>query len=276
MEKLNAEALAQLVAEQRLSSGQRKTIADALMRAGQVPAKLIHVLDQLPVCTRAYREGLGLSLDAAAVEIGIPTSVLHGFENGSDSRMQTLKSIAAWLEVKQSTQCERPVEITVASMDPAARIAALEAEVAGLTERILRLFQDGGPYRVGRWTREVTHDEPCDCDPDGEWVGDSCMENSPWVYAVFSDEHERLQAILILPRVPPVPASHDPMSPMMALEALEENEELRDQLAAANDVIVGFLGAAAVGQFGTRRAQDVALCGCYIGPGSTGHSCGGA
>lgn len=24
----------------------------------------------------------------------------------------------------------------------------------------------------------------------------------------------------------------------------------------------------------TRRAHDVALCGCFIGPGSSGHSCG--
>lgn len=270
------------------------------------------VLDQLPACTRACREAAGLSVEAAALEIGIPTSVLHGFENGTDSRMQTVKRVVAWLETRQETQTGRLVRIEVDPLDgppvpPDEDLTDMElmaesiarddgtynagwfvansvpklftalrstrSTVERLTERLLRLFQDSGPYRLGCWTRDATHADPCDCDPDGEWVGDQCMENSEWVYAVFAEEGDRLRAILMLPHLPPPPSDHDPM---MAFDSNETRliAELRDQLAGANDVIVGFLGAAAVQQFGTRRAQDVALCGCYIGPGSTGHSCG--
>ena len=85
-------------------------------------ARLIQVLDQLPACTRACRESEGLSVETAAAEIGIPASVLHGFENGTDSRMQTVKRVVAWLEGMQSAHLERPVEIVVEP--PAPRPAA--------------------------------------------------------------------------------------------------------------------------------------------------------
>lgn len=44
-----------------------------------------------------------------------------------------------------------------------------------------------GAYMVGKWTEAVVHVEECDCDLDAETVGDRCMANSNWSWALLED-----------------------------------------------------------------------------------------
>lgn len=45
-----------------------------------------------------------------------------------------------------------------------------------------------GAYMVGKWTERIDHVEPrCDCDLDAETVGDRCMANSDWSWALLED-----------------------------------------------------------------------------------------
>jgi len=43
-------------------------------------------------------------------------------------------------------------------------------------------------FTVGKWTDDVRHAEPCDCDLDEEQVGDRCIEASDWYWALMKDE----------------------------------------------------------------------------------------
>lgn len=61
--------------------------------------------------------------------------------------------------------------------------AALEAFY---TDQGRQLRQLG--YHIGKWTANVAHAEPCDCNLDEEWVGDACIENSVWCWALLRDE----------------------------------------------------------------------------------------
>ena len=67
--------------------------------------------------------------------------------------------------------------------------AALD-EIDSLSRRnamLGRLLAAHGPYLLGRWTEEVRHVEPCDCDEDEGNTGPNCMDNSDWTYAVLAD-----------------------------------------------------------------------------------------
>ena len=43
-------------------------------------------------------------------------------------------------------------------------------------------------YSIGKWTENVIHAEPCDCDEDEESVGDTCMAQSSSRWALLRDE----------------------------------------------------------------------------------------
>lgn len=64
---------------------------------------------------------------------------------------------------------------------------ALRQKVASHYEQTGRDLAALG-YTVGRWTNDVRHVEPCDCDLDEERVGDCCMDNSPSYWALMRDE----------------------------------------------------------------------------------------
>lgn len=59
-----------------------------------------------------------------------------------------------------------------------------------------------GPYLLTSWTDEVRHASPCDCDEDNESVGERCMLNSDWTYAVCTVEGEWTPLFRKLPRHP--------------------------------------------------------------------------
>lgn len=77
---------------------------------------------------------------------------------------------------------------TPGTTDPAPA-AEFDASAFAELERLRALvrYTVGGPYRLGRWTDEVVHDDPCDCDEDNESVGERCITKSDWSYAVFVD-----------------------------------------------------------------------------------------
>lgn len=67
-----------------------------------------------------------------------------------------------------------------------------------------RMATAGGPYSLTQWTEDVQHADPCDCDEDDETVGERCMVNSEWTYAVVVDGGAFApQLVLTLPRTPP-------------------------------------------------------------------------
>lgn len=77
------------------------------------------------------------------------------------------------------------------------------ARVRRAHDRLIGIHQDGGPYRLGRWTEQVNHVDSCDCDPDREEVGDKCMTNSPWTYAVLVEMPGGWDRVFLsLPRSP--------------------------------------------------------------------------
>jgi hypothetical protein len=43
-------------------------------------------------------------------------------------------------------------------------------------------------YTIGKWTLEIRHVDPCDCDEDEEQAGGNCLANSVWYWALFRDE----------------------------------------------------------------------------------------
>lgn len=43
-------------------------------------------------------------------------------------------------------------------------------------------------YTLGRWTEDLQHADPCDCDEDEETAGTRCLDNSPWRWALLRDE----------------------------------------------------------------------------------------
>lgn len=75
----------------------------------------------------------------------------------------------------------------------------------------------GGPYSLTQWTESVQHAAPCDCDEDDETVGERCMANSEWTYAVVVDGGAfSPRLILTLPRTPPEQRD-DGESPLVVL-----------------------------------------------------------
>jgi hypothetical protein len=64
---------------------------------------------------------------------------------------------------------------------------ALEALAAGRYAQAGRDLAALG-YSVGRWSDEIRHVDPCDCDLDEEQAGDRCLGNSVWCWALLRDE----------------------------------------------------------------------------------------
>ena len=95
-------------------------------------------------------------------------------------------------------------------MSLAEQLATARAEA----ESLRRLLRDraiaAGPYEITQWTEDVRHVDPCDCDLDEEEVGDACMANSEWTYAVVVDGGAFApRLILTLPKRPPEQPDHD-------------------------------------------------------------------
>lgn len=90
------------------------------------------------------------------------------------------------------------------------RLHAAEATIERYREAMLRLHRCAGPYQITQWTEDVNHADPCDCDLDEEEVGDDCMANSEWTYAVVVDGGAFApRLILLLPRQVPAQPEHD-------------------------------------------------------------------
>ncbi len=95
---------------------------------------------------------------------------------------------------------------------------ALIEEVRRLRLLIRESTIAAGPYIVTQWTEDVRHADPCDCDLDEELVGDACMANSEWTYAVTVDGGAFApRLILTLPKRPPEQPDHDG-PPLVATE----------------------------------------------------------
>lgn len=84
--------------------------------------------------------------------------------------------------------------------------SGLAAEIEGLR----RVLRRGGPYLLGQWTAEINHVDSCDCDEDDEDVGENCMLNSDWSYAVLADGGSFAPRLIArLPRRPPPSCEDD-------------------------------------------------------------------
>lgn len=67
--------------------------ADPLMSYAQ----MMEVLDNLPMLVREKRRRLGLSLRAAAKDIGMSATAVTRLERGDDCSLSTIKAMLAWV-----------------------------------------------------------------------------------------------------------------------------------------------------------------------------------
>lgn len=59
--------------------------------------ELASVLDNLPILVREARRARGLSVRAAATQIGCSFSTVHRFENGDDVNLSNAAAMLRWL-----------------------------------------------------------------------------------------------------------------------------------------------------------------------------------
>lgn len=94
-------------------------------------------------------------------------------------------------------------ELVSENPPPAIELRRLRDRAKDFEAQALRDYKNAGPYKVIRWTDNVQHADPCDCDPDREWIGDECMANSEWVYMLACESGEWYWPLVRLPQRPP-------------------------------------------------------------------------
>lgn len=61
-------------------------------------SELAEVIAHLPMLMKETRRARGLSMRAAAVEIGVSFSTVHRFEHGKDSATSVLVAVLRWMD----------------------------------------------------------------------------------------------------------------------------------------------------------------------------------